>query len=211
MLYKGDGNMQKINNHELTGILPVINIPNASLAVSVAEALRKGGVNSIEVTLRSPDSLEYIKNIKSAFADMTVGAGTVLNLDQCKLAIEMGAKFIVSPGLSKAVADVCREANVPYLPGVVTPTEIMAAIDLGLTTLKFFPAGVFGGLKAIKALGAAFPAVKFMPTGGVSNENLSEFIACDKIIACGGSWVCKKTYEETVKVCLEARKIIKGE
>ena len=87
----------------------------------------------------------------------------------------------------------------------------MAAIDLGLTTLKFFPAGVFGGLKAIKALGAAFPAVKFMPTGGVSNENLNEFIACDKIIACGGSWVCKKTYEETVKVCLEARKIIKGE
>ena len=193
------------------GIVPVVVLNKVEDTIPTVQALVDGDVPIAEICFRTDCAAECIKLAVEKFPDALIGAGTVINEAQAREAIACGVKFIVSPGLSKAVADVCREANVPYLPGVVTPTEIMAAIDLGLTTLKFFPAGVFGGLKAIKALGAAFPAVKFMPTGGVSNENLSEFIACDKIIACGGSWVCKKTYEETVKVCLEARKIIKGE
>ena len=193
------------------GIVPVVVLNKVEDTIPTVQALVDGDVPIAEICFRTDCAAECIKLAVEKFPNALIGAGTVINEAQAREAIACGVKFIVSPGLSKAVADVCREANVPYLPGVVTPTEIMAAIDLGLTTLKFFPAGVFGGLKAIKALGAAFPAVKFMPTGGVSNENLSEFIACDKIIACGGSWVCKKTYEETVKVCLEARKIIKGE
>lgn len=193
------------------GIVPVVVLNKVEDTIPTVQALVDGDVPIAEICFRTDCAAECIKLAVEKFPNALIGAGTVINEAQAREAIACGVKFIVSPGLSKAVADVCREANVPYLPGVVTPTEIMAAIDLGLTTLKFFPAGVFGGLKAIKALGAAFPAVKFMPTGGVSNENLSEFIACDKIVACGGSWVCKKTYEETVKVCLEARKIIKGE
>ena len=193
------------------GIVPVVVLNKVEDTIPTVQALVDGDVPIAEICFRTDCAAECIKLAVEKFPDALIGAGTVINEAQAREAIACGVKFIVSPGLSKAVADVCKEANVPYLPGVVTPTEIMAAIDLGLTTLKFFPAGVFGGLKAIKALGAAFPAVKFMPTGGVSNENLSEFIACDKIIACGGSWVCKKTYEDTVKVCLEARKIIKGE
>ena len=193
------------------GIVPVVVLNKVEDTIPTVQALVDGDVPIAEICFRTDCAAECIKLAVEKFPDALIGAGTVINEAQAKEAIACGVKFIVSPGLSSSVAAVCKEVGVPYLPGVVTPTEIMAAIDLGLTTLKFFPAGVFGGLKAIKALGAAFPAVKFMPTGGVSNENLSEFIACDKIIACGGSWVCKKTYEETVKVCLEARKIIKGE
>ena len=193
------------------GIVPVVVLNKVEDTIPTVKALVDGDVPIAEICFRTDCAAECIKVAVKEFPNALIGAGTVINKKQAKEAIACGVKFIVSPGLSKEVAEVCKEAGVPYLPGVVTPTEIMAAIDLGITTLKFFPAGVFGGLKAIKALGAAFPAVKFMPTGGVSNENLSEFIACDKIIACGGSWVCKKTYEETVKVCLEARKIVKGE
>ena len=193
------------------GIVPVVVLNKVEDTIPTVQALVDGDVPIAEICFRTDCAAECIKLAVEKFPDALIGAGTVINETQAREAIACGAKFIVSPGLSASVASVCKEAGVPYLPGVVTPTEIMAALDLGITTLKFFPAGVFGGLKAIKALGAAFPAVKFMPTGGVSNENLSEFIACDKIIACGGSWVCKKTYEETVKVCLEARKIVKGE
>ena len=193
------------------GIVPVVVLNKVEDTIPTVQALVDGDVPIAEICFRTDCAAECIKLAVEKFPDALIGAGTVINEAQAREAIACGVKFIVSPGLSSSVAAVCKKAGVPYLPGVVTPTEIMAAIDLGLTTLKFFPAGVFGGLKAIKALGAAFPAVKFMPTGGVSNENLNEFIACDKIIACGGSWVCKKTYEETVKVCLEARKIIKGE
>ncbi len=193
------------------GIVPVVVLNKVEDTIPTVQALVDGDVPIAEICFRTDCAAECIKLAVEKFPDALIGAGTVINETQAREAIACGAKFIVSPGLSASVASVCKEAGIPYLPGVVTPTEIMAALDLGITTLKFFPAGVFGGLKAIKALGAAFPAVKFMPTGGVSNENLREFIACDKIIACGGSWVCKKTYEETVKVCLEARKIIKGE
>lgn len=193
------------------GIVPVVVLNKVEDTIPTVQALVDGDVPIAEICFRTDCAAECIKLAVEKFPNAIIGAGTVINENQAREAIACGVKFIVSPGLSKAVAAVCKEANVPYLPGVVTPTEIMEAIDLGLTTLKFFPAGVFGGLKAIKALGAAFPQCKFMPTGGVSNENLKEFITNDKIIACGGSWVVKKDPQETIKVCLEARKIIKGE
>ena len=196
--------------HEI-GVVPVVVLNKVEDTVSVIKALHDGDVPVAEICFRTPCAAECIKLAVKEFPNDLIGAGTVINAKQCEEAIACGAKFIVSPGLSKSVAEVCKKHNVPYLPGVVTPTEIMEAIELGLTTLKFFPAGVFGGLKAINALGAAFPQVKFMPTGGVDNSNLKEFISCNKIIAFGGSWMCKGTSEEITAKCLEARKIIKGE
>ena len=122
---------------------------------------------------------------------MNVGAGTVINGRQCVEALNAGAKFIVSPGLSVEVAEICKANDVPYYPGCVTPTEIMQALDLGITTVKFFPANVYGGLKALKALSGPFPQVKFIPTGGVDLTNLKEFLEFDKIYAVGGSFMMK--------------------
>ena len=202
--------MNVLKELSLISIVPVIKIDRVEDALPLAKALIDGGLPCAEITFRTACAAECIKLASDTYPDALVGAGTVINASQCEQAIACGAKFIVSPGLSLEVARVCKEKGVPYLPGVVTPTEIIQAIDIGLTTLKFFPAGVFGGLKAIKALGAAFPGVKFMPTGGVDNTNLKEFLLCDKIIAVGGSWMVKGTPEEIVTKCLEASNIVKG-
>ena len=122
---------------------------------------------------------------------MHIGAGTVINTEQARTAIAAGAEFVVSPGLSAGVAEVCRAAGVPYYPGCVTPTEIMTALELGITTVKFFPANVYGGLASIRALSAPFPQVKFLPTGGVDLSNLAEYLACDRVAAVGGSFMMK--------------------
>ena len=127
---------------------------------------------------------------------MQIGAGTVINAKQCKQALSAGATFIVSPGLSVDVAKICIKKGVPYYPGCVTPTEIMQALDLGITTVKFFPANVYGGLKALKALSAPFPQVKFIPTGGVDRSNIDEFLAFDKIAAIGGSFFVKESLDK---------------
>ena len=125
-----------------------------------------------------------------------IGAGTVINAEQCEAALAAGATFIVSPGLSPAVAKICNQRNIPYYPGCVTPTEIMAALELGITTVKFFPANIYGGLKALKALSAPFPQVKFIPTGGVDRSNIDEFLAFDKVAAIGGSFFVKESLEK---------------
>lgn len=192
-------------------LVPVVVLNKVEETLPVIKALHDGDVPVAEICFRTDCAAECIKLAVKEFPDDLIGAGTVINAKQCQEAIDCGAKFIVSPGLSDEVARVCKENNVPYLPGVVTPTEVMRAIDLGLDVVKFFPAGVYGGLKAIKAIGAAFPAMKFMPTGGVDNKNLKEFIECNKIFAVGGSWLVKGTPEEITACCLEARKIIKGE
>ena len=126
---------------------------------------------------------------------MEIGAGTVINAEQCRKAMEAGAKFIVSPDLSASVAQICKDAGLPYYPGCVTPTEIMQALELGITTVKFFPANVYGGLKALKALSGPFPQVKFIPTGGVDRSNIDEFLAFDKVAAIGGSFFVKEALE----------------
>ena len=138
-----------------------------------------------------PCAAEAIRIGCKAFPDMHIGAGTVINTEQARTAIAAGAEFVVSPGLSAGVAEVCRAAGIPYYPGCVTPTEIMAALELGITIVKFFPANVYGGLASIRALSAPFPPVKFLPTGGVDLANLAEYLACDRVAAVGGSFMMK--------------------
>ena len=175
-----------------TGIVPVVVLNNVEDAVPLAGALLKGGIDFMEITFRTECAAECISVISKEVPDMTVGAGTVLNVEQAKLAVDCGAKFIVSPGLDEATVKWAIENDIPVIPGTVTPTEIMKAISLGLKVVKFFPADVYGGIKAIKALSAPFGHVKFLPTGGVSEANLNEFAANKSVIAVGGSWVCKK-------------------
>ena len=198
-----------------TGIVPVVVLNNVEDAVPLAGALLKGGIDFMEITFRTECAAECISVISKEVPDMTVGAGTVLNVEQAKLAVDSGAKFIVSPGLDEATVKWAIENDIPVIPGTVTPTEIMKAISLGLKVVKFFPADVYGGIKAIKALSAPFGQVKFLPTGGVSEANLNEFAANKSVIAVGGSWVCKKDdiinhdWEKITMLSENAVKIIK--
>lgn len=169
-------------------LIPVVVIKNLDDTEKILTALKKDGINCAEITFRTACAKEAIALAVEKFPDMNVGAGTVINGRQCVEALNAGAKFIVSPGLSVEVAEICKANDVPYYPGCVTPTEIMQALDLGITTVKFFPANVYGGLKALKALSAPFPQVRFIPTGGVNRENLDEFLAFDKVAAVGGSF-----------------------
>ena len=169
-------------------LIPVVVIKNLDDTEKILTALKNDGINCAEITFRTACAKDAIALAVEKFPDMNVGAGTVINGQQCVEALNAGAKFIVSPGLSVEVAEICKANDVPYYPGCVTPTEIMQALDLGITTVKFFPANVYGGLKALKALSAPFPQVKFIPTGGVNRENLDEFLAFDKVAAVGGSF-----------------------
>ena len=175
-----------------TGIVPVVVLEKAEDAVPLSKALLKGGIDFMEITFRTACAADAIALISSEVPEMTVGAGTVINIEQAARAVDSGAKFIVSPGLDVGVVGWAQENDIPVIPGCVTPTEIMKAISLGLSVVKFFPADVFGGIKAIKALSAPFRQVKFLPTGGVSEANLKEFIENKSVAAIGGSWVCKK-------------------
>lgn len=169
-------------------LIPVVVIKNLEDTDKILTALKNDGINCAEITFRTACAKDAIALACEKFPDMNVGAGTVINGEQCVDALNAGAKFIVSPGLSVEVAEICKANGVPYYPGCVTPTEIMQALDMGITTVKFFPANVYGGLKALKALSAPFPQVKFIPTGGVNRENLDEFLAFDKVAAVGGSF-----------------------
>ena len=172
-------------------VIPVVVVHDRAEAEAQLSALLEGGLPVAEITFRTDYAQEAICLAAKKYPDICVGAGTVINGEQAKCAIQAGAKFIVSPGLSEEVAMICRESGIEYLPGCVTPTEIIRAIGLGIHTVKFFPANVYGGLAAIKALSAPFPQVKFVPTGGVDEHNLHEFLAFDKIAAVGGSWMMK--------------------
>lgn len=194
-----------------SGVVPVVVLDKADDAIPTANALLAGGVDVMEITFRTPCAPECIKRVAENCPDMLVGAGTILNLEQCKLAIEMGAKFIVSPGFDAEVVSYCVENGIAVTPGCVTPTEIMAAIKLGLNVVKFFPANIYGGLSAMKNLSAPFGQIKFMPTGGVNTANIKEYIDAPFIHAVGGSWVCPKAdiaagnFEKITALCLEAR------
>ncbi len=181
--------------------VPVVVIKELGETDKIMNALKNNGIHTAEITFRTACAAEAIALAVKNHPDMTIGAGTVINAEQCKAALAAGATFIVSPGLSAAVAEVCKENNIPYYPGCVTPTEIMQALDLGLTTLKFFPANVYGGLKALKALAAPFPQVNFIPTGGVDRSNMDEFLAFDRIAAIGGSFFVKEALDK-----MEAKK-----
>ena len=177
-------------------VIPVVVIKDINDAIPTLKALRDGGVNCAEITFRTACAAEAIELGVKTFPDMNIGAGTVINLEQAIKAVDAGAKFLVSPGLSVSVAEFAKEKGIAYYPGCVTPTESMQAIELGITVVKFFPANVYGGLKAIKALAGPFPQVKFIPTGGIDNANLDEYLACDKIFAVGGSFFVKDAIEK---------------
>ena len=199
------------------GVVPVVVIDDAKDAVPTAEAMVAGGIDVMEITFRTAAAPDAIKAVAENCPDMLVGAGTILNVEQCKLAIEMGAKFIVSPGFDADVVRYCIENGVAVTPGCVTPTEITAAVNMGLKVVKFFPANVYGGLNAMKNLAAPFVGVKFMPTGGVNAANVKEYIDAPFIHAVGGSWVCPKAdiaagnFEKITALCKEAREAAFGE
>ena len=176
--------------------IPVVVINTIEETDKIMTALKNSGINCAEITFRTACAAEAIAYAVKNYPDMEIGAGTVINAEQCREALAAGAKFIVSPGLAEDAALVCRENNIPYYPGCVTPTEIIKAISLGITTVKFFPANVYGGLKALKALAAPFPQIKFIPTGGVDRGNIDEFLAFDKIAAIGGSFFVKEALEK---------------
>ncbi len=176
--------------------IPVVVIKELGETDKILTALKNNGINCAEITFRTACAKEAIEYAVKNYPEMNIGAGTVINAKQCKDALKAGAQFIVSPGLSIDVAKICKKNNIPYYPGCVTPTEIMQAIELGITTVKFFPANVYGGLKALKALSAPFPQIKFIPTGGVDRSNIDEFLAFDKIAAIGGSFFVKESLDK---------------
>jgi 2-dehydro-3-deoxyphosphogluconate aldolase/(4S)-4-hydroxy-2-oxoglutarate aldolase len=204
-----------LNRFRSTGVVPVVVLDDAKDAIPTARALLAGGVDVMEITFRTAAAADSIKAVSENCPEMLVGAGTVVTLDQCKQALECGAKFIVSPGFDPEVVAWCVERNVPITPGCVTPTEIMAAMKLGLNVVKFFPAGVYGGLKAMKALSAPFGGVKFIPTGGVDAKNLKEYLEAPFVHAVGGSWLCQKkeiaagNFDAVTALCREASQIVK--
>lgn len=180
-------------------LIPVVVIKELKELEVILSALQKENIHCAEITFRTACAEQAIALAVQEFPNMEIGAGTVVNGDQCERAIKAGAKFIVSPGLSEEVAIICKENGIPYYPGCVTPTEIMQAISLGITTVKFFPANVYGGLKAMKALAAPFPQITFIPTGGVNSENLDEFLSWDKIAAVGGSFFVEEAIQKWAK------------
>lgn len=182
--------MDTLERIHRTGIVPVVVIQDAKDAVSTARALCGGGIDVMEITLRTQAGLASIRSVSSACPDVLTGAGTVLSLDQCKEAVNAGAKFIVSPGFDPHIVSWCAKNGAAVIPGCVTPTEITMALQAGLNVLKFFPADVYGGLKAMKALTAPFAGIRFIPTGGVGANNLVEYLSASCVFAVGGSWLC---------------------
>ncbi len=173
------------------GVVPVVVLNDAKDAAPLAKALCEGGLPCAEVTFRTDAAEESIRIMAEEYPEMFIGAGTVLTTEQVNRAVAAGAKFIVSPGFDPEVVDYCLEKGIAVFPGCITPSEVAQAVKRGLKIVKFFPAEQFGGVATIKALAAPYTGVKFMPTGGVNAKNLESYLSCDKIVACGGSWMVK--------------------
>ena len=205
--------LKRIGN---AAVVPVVVLDRAEDAVPAARALLAGGIDVMEITFRTAAGRDAIAAVARECPEMLVGAGTVLNVAQGREAVEAGAKFIVSPGFSRELIDECAAQGIPALPGCATPSEIMDALDAGLKIVKFFPANVYGGLDAMKALASAFVGVKFMPTGGINAKNLAEYLSAPFIHAVGGTWLCSRTdiaahnFDRITALCREARKIALG-
>lgn len=173
------------------GVVPVVVLNNAEDAVPLADALCAGGLPCAEVTFRTEAAEESIRRMREAHPEMLVGAGTVLTIAQVERAMAAGAKFIVSPGFDPEIVDYCIGKNIPVFPGCITPSEVAQAVKRGLKTVKFFPAQQAGGVAMIEALSAPYTTVRFLPTGGINIRNLGDYLKCDKILCCGGSWMVK--------------------
>ncbi|MDX1516007.1 MAG: bifunctional 4-hydroxy-2-oxoglutarate aldolase/2-dehydro-3-deoxy-phosphogluconate aldolase [Woeseiaceae bacterium] len=170
-------------------VVPLVQADDPAVAVKTSRALAAGGLKVAEVVFRTERALECLQAVAEDVPEMIAGAGTVLSAKQATAALESGAKFIVSPGLDDGVVGVAREHGVPIYPGTMTPSEVQRAFNLGLDTVKFFPASIAGGVPALKALASVFRTMRFMPTGGVSPGNLAEFLSIPAVLACGGSWL----------------------
>ena len=197
------------------GIIPVVVLDDPKDAASLAKALCENGLPCAEVTFRTAAAEESIRIMSKEFPDMLVGVGTVLTKEQVDRAIDAGAKFIVSPGLNPKIVQSCLDKSIPITPGTQTPSEMEQALELGLKVVKFFPAEPAGGLNMIKAVAAPYVDLKFMPTGGINAKNVRDYLAYNKIIACGGSWMVKKDlvtggkWDELGKLVREAADIVK--
>ena len=200
---------------EKIGIVPVVVLEDTKDAEPLGKALCEGGLPCAEVTFRTDAAEESIRIMAEKFPEMLVGAGTVLTIDQVDRAVNAGAKFIVSPGLNPKVTAYCVEKGIPVTPGAANPSNVEQAIELGLDVVKFFPAEQAGGLSYIKAIAAPYTGMKFMPTGGINAENVKEYLACDKILACGGSWMVKGDlikageFDKITELVKEAANIVK--
>jgi 2-dehydro-3-deoxyphosphogluconate aldolase / (4S)-4-hydroxy-2-oxoglutarate aldolase len=176
-----------------TGLCAVIVIDDAKDAVGMVRALVDGGLPCIEITMRTPAALEAIKRIAAELPDVIIGAGTVLTPANAREARTAGAQFMVSPGLNPAMVEYCSGNGIPVFPGVATPTEIEAALRLGLSILKVFPSEALGGVKYLKAIAGPFGIVEFLPSGGITADNLAEYLAYERVLACGGSWMAPQS------------------
>ncbi|NLL37365.1 MAG: bifunctional 4-hydroxy-2-oxoglutarate aldolase/2-dehydro-3-deoxy-phosphogluconate aldolase [Fretibacterium sp.] len=205
--------MEVLDRIGACGIVPVVVLEEPGQAVPLARALLAGGIGVAEVTFRTSAAEESIRRITAEVPEILVGAGTILNPEQLGRAVDAGARFIVSPGIDPSSIKKASELNVPIFPGVVTPSEIMTGLSLGINIFKFFPAGNYGGLKTMKALWGPFPGIKFMPTGGVSPSNLPEYLADERVFGVGGSWMCpvklvrEGNYDEITRLSQEAVKL----
>jgi 2-dehydro-3-deoxyphosphogluconate aldolase / (4S)-4-hydroxy-2-oxoglutarate aldolase len=196
-------------------LVPVVVLEDANNAEPLAEALIAGGLPCAEVTFRTAAAAESIKRI-SKYTEICLGAGTVLSVDQAKLAVDSGASFIVSPGFNPNVVKYCVEQRIPMTPGICTPTEIEMGLEYGLNIFKFFPAEAYGGLKTLKAISAPYGMVKFIPTGGIDAKNVRDYLSFKQVFACGGSWMVTKEmisngkFHEVATLAKEAVNLVKG-
>lgn len=195
-------------------IIPVVVITEARNAKALAEALCKGGLPCAEVTFRTKEAAEAIRNMSDAYPDMLIGAGTVLTIEQVEQAIDAGAKFIVSPGCNPQVVSYCIERGITIIPGVITPSEIEQAISLGVQTVKFFPAEAAGGIQMIKSMSAPYGTMTFIPTGGITMQNIKTYLDFPKVLACGGSFMVPESlikegkYDEITRITREAVELV---
>ena len=198
------------------GVVPVVVLKDTKDAIPLADALIEGGLSCAEVTFRTEAAEKSIRLMSEKYPEMLVGAGTVLTTEQVDRAVNAGAKFIVSPGFDAEIVDYCLEKNIPVFPGCITPSEVAQAVKRGLKVIKFFPAEQAGGVAMIKAMGAPYTMVKFMPTGGISAKNLSEYLSCSNIVCCGGSWMVKGDlitdgkFDEITALTKEAVELVKS-
>lgn len=196
------------------GVVPVVKIERAEDAVELGRALLAGGLPCAEITFRTAAAEEAIRQIASNLPEVIVGAGTVLSVEQADRAVSAGARFIVSPGFNQKVVDWCLQNEIPVTPGVVTPTEIDMALDRGLNILKFFPAEAMGGIATLKAISAPYGSVKFIPTGGINQNNLVDYLALPSVHCCGGSWLVKANlistgkFDEITELAREAMSVV---
>ncbi len=210
-----------INLHEILkkigeiGIVPVVKIDDVEKAVPLAKSLIKGGIPCAEITFRTAEGEEAIRRIAKEVPEILVGAGTVLTIEQVDKAVSAGAKFIVTPGFNPKIVEYCVNKNILITPGCITPSDMERALELGLELIKFFPAEQAGGLEFIKAVSAPYPSLRFMPTGGISEKNICEYLKFNKIHACGGSWMVKPdlinsgNFDEIERLSREVTELIK--